>query len=93
MYTKESYFCKYPDGKAIWFAPNATIKDGYTEKQLRKMIYPEEGKCLKNKLTNEITFGKWIKDELDIPNWEDSEIPEDWTEATGNISAIPVAAN
>lgn len=75
MQIKETYFCKYSDDKAIWFAPNAEIPEGYTIIETRKMIFPDEGKCLKNKETEQITYGRWIKDETEIEKWEDAEIP------------------
>jgi len=68
MYTKESYFCKYSDGKAIWFAPGAAIKDGYTEKNLRLMLYPETGKVLQNKITGATSAGCWVQ-ENELENW------------------------
>ena len=76
MYTKESYFCKYADGKAIWFAPGATIKDGYTEKILRLMLYPETGKVLQNKITGAISAGCWVQ-ESELDNWTEIDQPEE----------------
>ena len=76
MYTKESYFCKYPDGKAIWFAPGAIIKDGYTEKTLRLMLYPETGKILLNKITGETSAGCWVQ-ESELENWTEIAQPEE----------------
>lgn len=76
MYTKESYFCKYPDGKAIWFAPGATIKDGYTEKTLRLMLYPETGKVLQNKITGATSAGCWVQ-ESELDNWTEIDQPEE----------------
>lgn len=76
MYTKESYFCKYPDGKAIWFAPGATIKDGYTEKTLRLMLYPETGKVLQNKITGVTSAGCWVQ-ENELENWTEIDQPEE----------------
>ena len=76
MYTKESYFCKYPDGKAIWFAPGATIKDGYTEKTLRLMLYPETGNVLQNKTTGAISAGCWVQ-ESELENWTEIDPPEE----------------
>ena len=76
MYTKESYFCKYPDGKAIWFAPGASIKDGYTEKTLRLMLYPETGKVLQNKITGTTSAGCWVQ-ESELENWTEIDQPEE----------------
>ena len=76
MYTKESYFCKYPDGKAIWFAPGAIIKDGYTEKTLRLMLYPETGKVLQNKTTGATSAGCWVQ-ESELENWTEIDQPEE----------------
>ena len=76
MYTKESYFCKYPDGKAIWFAPGASIKDGYTEKTLRLMLYPETGKVLRLKKDHKVfSSGTWLRDTAE-ENWEEVDAPE-----------------
>ena len=76
MYTKESYFCKYPDGKAIWFAPGASIKDGYTEKTLRLMLYPATGKVLQNKITGATSAGCWVQ-ESELENWTEIDQPEE----------------
>ena len=76
MYTKESYFCKYPDGKAIWFAPGASIIDGYTEKTLRLMLYPETGKVLLNKITGATSVGCWVQ-ESELDNWTEIDQPEE----------------
>lgn len=76
MYTRESYFCKYPDGTAIWFAPGASIKDGYTEKTLRLMLYPEKGKVLLNKVTGVTSAGCWVQ-ETEFENWTEIEEPEE----------------
>ena len=70
MYTKESYFCKYPDGKAIWFAPDAEIKEGYIEKTLRLMLYPEKGNVLRNKKTGDISYACWLRD-TEPDDWEE----------------------
>ena len=76
MYTKESYFCKYPDGKAIWFAPDAEIKPGYIEKTERLMLYPETGKVLQNKTTGATSTGCWVQ-ENELDNWTEIDQPEE----------------
>ena len=76
MYTKESYFCKYPDGKAIWFAPDAEIKEGYIEKTERLMLYPETGKVLQNKITGAISAGCWVQ-ESELEDWTEIDPPEE----------------
>ena len=76
MYTKESYFCKYPDGTAIWFAPDAEIKQGYIEKTERLMLYPETGKVLQNKITGATSAGCWVQ-ESELDNWTEIDQSEE----------------
>lgn len=76
MYTKESYFCKYPDGTAAWYAPDAEIKPGYIEKTERQILVADDGKELFNIKTRETAAQVWVKDgELD--NWTEIDKPEE----------------
>lgn len=81
MQVKDSFFCKYPDGTAIWFAPDVEPKEGYSEKQTRRMLFPAQGKVLHNKLTNEISYGCWLKDSSEW-NWEEIDIPKETIDKT-----------
>ena len=77
MHTKESYFCKYPDGSSIWFSPDAEIKEGYIEKSLRLMVYPEKGNVLRNKKTGEISYARWVS-ETETYDWEEIVEPTEY---------------
>lgn len=77
MYTRESYLCKYDNGTAIWFSPDAEIKEGYIEKTLRLMLYPDNGKVLRNKKTGDTSYACWLRDTE----------PDDWEEVDDNIES------
>ena len=76
MKTKITYFAKYPDGTAAWFAPDAEIKPGYIEKTERLMLYPETGKVLLNKITGATSVGCWVQ-ESELDNWTEIDQPEE----------------
>lgn len=76
MKTKITYFAKYPDGTAAWYAPDAEIKPGYIEKTERLMLYPETGKVLQNKITGATSAGCWVQ-ESELENWAEIEESEE----------------
>lgn len=77
MKKKISYFCKYPDSSSIWFSPDAEIKEGYIEKSLRLMAYPEKGNVLRNKKTGEISYARWLLD-AETDDWEEIVEPTEY---------------
>ena len=62
MKTKITYFAKYPDGTAVWYAPDAEIKPGYIEKTERQVLVADDGKELFNIKTRESVVQVWVKD-------------------------------
>lgn len=72
MKIEKSYYCKYPDGTSIWFAPNAKIKPGYSSIEERKMLLPDSGKMLSKKNEKEFSDGIWLKDSTE-EDWEEIE--------------------
>ena len=62
MKTKVSYFAKYPDGTAAWYAPDTEIKPGYIEKSERQILVADDGKELFNIKTRETATQVWVKD-------------------------------
>lgn len=79
MQIKDSYFCKYPNGTAIWYSVNAHPKEGYSDFEIRKILIPEAGKILCNKNSGETSYGIWLKDS-DERDWEEIDIPTETEE-------------
>ena len=76
MQIKESFFCKYEDGTAIWFAPDAVLKPGYYTIETRKLLFPETGKVLRLKKDHKVfSSGTWLKDTAE-EDWEEVDASE-----------------
>lgn len=71
MQVKTSYFVKYENGSAIWYAVNKEVsEEGMVSKEERPMLCADEGKALKRKGTNEIASQIWLKDTVES-DWEE----------------------
>ena len=79
MITKDTYLVKFSDGKSAWLAPDKEIPEGVEDKELRVMLFPDDGKVLKNKTTGEISDGIWLKDTT-IDDYEEIDRPEETEE-------------
>lgn len=73
MKTKDSYFVKYKNGTSAWLAPGLQVPESAIEYEVRVMLFPEEGKVLRNKKTGEMSYGHWLKEPDTEADWEDVE--------------------
>lgn len=63
MITKDTYFVRFSNGTSAWLAPDYPIPSDIQSKELRLMLFPEDGKVLRHRTTGELTDGTWLKDE------------------------------
>lgn len=62
-------------GTAVWFAPDIDISmvENIGSKEERTMIFPDNNMILKNKNTQEYSFGVWSENQSE---WEEVDIKE-----------------
>lgn len=102
MYIKNSYYIKSEEGKSLlekgkligracWLSPDKDINsfENIDYKELRPILFSEEGKLLRNKKTLETLDSIWLKD-LEQNDFEeiDNNLEEDiivGEEENGNI--------
>ncbi len=71
MQVKKSYFVKYENGTSAWLAVGIVPTGDILSTEERPMLFPDEGKVLKKKETeNEYSQGLWLKDSKE-EDWEE----------------------